>query len=735
MNARKIPLALGFLAATALIAAAPSKEKPGPERFEATSDVFAVEVPVNVVDRDGQPVRGLKATDFEIWDEGERQTIAGFEVVDLDISAPAGSPAPAAPTLRNEPVQSTSRRHFMLLFDLSFSTPTAVLKARMAARDFVLNTLRPTDLAAVSTFSLENGPKLVVTFTPDRSQLARAIDTLGVRQPNQPGERLDPLRFVIDPPLSDTGGGSDGEGGEEGGPRSARANAESEMLEALRVISGELEKSQKSYDRARISAFSRSLGDFAKSLSTVPGRKQLVLFSEGFDSQLLVGRELNGNNGNEIAEENRAIQQNQSWKVDNDNRYGNSELQKSVHNMLEQFRRADLVIQAVDIGGLRALGGVNEAQGSRRQNGQDALFILANGTGGELFKDTNNLGNQLERVLRRSSVTYLLTFQRQEIKRDGAYHRLKVKASLPSGARLSHRTGYYAPRPFPELHPFEKNLLASDGIASAVPRRELSLKLLTAPFRATEKRAYVPVIIEVSGPSLLVGQKSEKLNVEFYTYVSDDKGEMQDYFTQVVGLDLGKMRTAITETGVKYYGHLDLAPGSYRVRVLVRNAETGRTGVESAALTVPPYASINPVLLPPFFVEAPGRWVLVREKQGGGSQASVVYPFTVKGEPYIPSAFPSLTGEETARVCLVAYNLGSGDLEVTGQVLGGDGQPLPGGELALVERTTTGLEGVDKLVATFAPTGLKAGDYVLQVAVIDPATKARNVNSMPFTVR
>ena len=72
-------------------------------------------------------------------------------------------------------------------------------------------------------------------------------------------------------------------------------------------------------------------------------------------------------------------------RVDFDNRYGNTELQQAVNDMLERFRRADCVIQAVDIGGLRAGADISE---STHTTGQDSLFYMANETGGELFKES-----------------------------------------------------------------------------------------------------------------------------------------------------------------------------------------------------------------------------------------------------------------------------------------------------------------------------------------------------------
>src|SRR6185295_4572239 len=409
-----------------------------------------------------------------------------------------------------------------------------------------------------------------------------------------------------------------------------------------------------------------------------------------------------------------SIMRGQNYMVDNDARYGNTSLQKNLERMLDEFRRADCVIESVDIGGLRA-GSDQQA----RPSGQEALFYLANETGGERFKDANNLSQPLERVLERTSVTYLLTFERSDLKLDGSYHRLRVKAKLPQGARLVHRAGYYAPRPFKDLDPLEKSLLASDSIASAAPRHDIDLNVLAAAFRAGETQSYVPVILEIGGRSLLAGQAANKLNVEIYGYVSDLQGQMRDFFNQRVALDLGKGRQAMEEGGVKYYGHFDLEPGSYQVRVLVRNADTGRSGVQTVPVEVPAYSQAAPVLLPPFFMEDRQKWLLVREQEGGGPQQSVVYPFTVGGEPYVPAARPVLRRETTARLCLVAYNLGKGDLAVQGKVMAADGKSSAAGRLSKVERT---------------PAGLLAGDYVLQVAVTDPATGHKETNSLPFQI-
>jgi hypothetical protein len=281
----------------------------------------------------------------------------------------------------------------------------------------------------------------------------------------------------------------------------------------------------------------------------------------------------------------------------------------------------------------------------------------------------------------------------------------------------------------------EKNLLASDGIVHAALRRDVELGVLAAPFRANETQAYVPVIIEIGGRSLLTGHTGDKLNLELYTYVADKEGKIRDFFTQSVGLDIKKGRSALERTGIKYYGHLDLTPGDYQVRVLVRNADTGRTGVESVPLSVPAYAKAEPQLLPPLFIEDVPGWLMIRERQGKDQQAAVVYPFTVKGEPYVPAARPVLHSDRSVSLCLVGYNLGSEDLKLEGRVVAADGTTaLDGGRLALVERTATGISGLDKMLATFQPTGLRPGDYFLRVAV-QKGSGRKEESSLPFVVR
>lgn len=698
------------------------------DSFDDRADVIEVQVPVNVYTRGGDPVRDLTADMFEIYDAGKRQEITDFQVVDLEILQPRRGEDPA------DVVPAMARRHFLLLFDLSFSNTAAIIKAREAAQDFVLNHLHPTDLTAVATYSSETGPRLVVTFTPDRAQLARAIQTLGAPRLLD-GLRVDPLRFVLATPENsqssaissrDLGGNTVGQLG---------IDRDAALSSYLSVINKQFDRMETTYLRGRVSSWAAGLKGLAQALASAQGRKHVVLFSEGFDGRLMFGRGPDANDA-EAQIDQLQLQWGNYGLVDTDDIYGNGSLQKDVNVMLEEFRRADCVIQAVDISGLSA-----EFSDEKRasQVGQDALFYIANETGGSLYEDANGFARQLVDVLEQTSVTYVLHFRPSKLETDGTYHRLQVKLRGRKGIRLAHRSGYYAPRPFEDLHPLEKNLLASDAIAAAAPVEDVKLSVLAAPFRANDEQAYVPVVVEVDGQSLLVGHESrrKKLSVELYTYVTNEDGEMRDFFTQLVTLELANARAALEESGMKYYGHLDLEPGNYLIRVLVRNASTGRSGVKTVRVEVPQYQMAEPDLLPPFFLEPPDRhWVMVRERRSESDayEKSVVYPFTVNGSPYVPSARPMLAGGKDAELCLVAYNMPEGDIAVEGTVLGEDGAELKIAELEVVERTVTGIRGLDKLLATFQPRDLAAGDYTLRVAVEDAVSGMTEFNTIPFTI-
>ncbi len=712
MMSRRQPSAAMALAAIAAIAAAaaavmlsPAAARAAGRSFEETATVVSVEVPVNVV-RGGEPVRGLTADDFELYDGRQRQRISGFEVVDS--AAPAAG-RPAGPAVPAPAVSTSGRRHFLLLFDLAYSEPISVARARQAARDLVERYLQPGDLVSVATYRSTEGPKLFLGFTSDRRQIERAISTLGLPQL---GERHpDPLGLTVSPSL------------ETEGPIAGGGPHEQEVQDTLQSILASESRASRDVQASDVEAMGRALADLAKLLGSVPGRKYVVYLSEGFDSSVLVG-------SNDPATQKSihdAVENGAASGVDNNLRFGRTKTSAVVEKMLDAFRRADCTIESFDLGGLRA----TTDQSPHNAHGEDSLFILANATGGELFHNTNDISKTMAELARHTSVTYVLTFEPAGLAANGEYHRLRVKLKNPRGATVSARSGYTAPRPYGERSVAERQLAAASLVLGTAGGR-IPLAVLAAPFPVAGQKAYVPVVLEIGGPALLAGAE-ETAKADVYAYAMDEQGSVHDHFGESLGLDLAKVRGALGKGGLKLYGHFDLDPGRYVVRVLVRNGVTGEASVAAAPLDVPSFAGGEPVLLPPLFPDAAGSFIVLRESGGRDKLRDVPLPFRGAQGPFLPAARPLVRAGGEAPLFLVASGLGDGEMRVEGRVFTAAGGAASAGAVAFAGRPGL-VQGMEELPAVFRPGDLPPGDYTLVVTLTATASRKAASSALAFTL-
>jgi hypothetical protein len=272
------------------------------------------------------------------------------------------------------------------------------------------------------------------------------------------------------------------------------------------------------------------------------------------------------------------------------------------------------VVQAVDIGGLRATQGGGSGLGYERKNGRESLFQMARDTGGELYENFNDLGAAMGQMLERTGVTYVLTIE-PPVAPDGAYHDLRVELRHgPRGARVVHRPGYYAPRPFAQRSRYEKMLATAGDVLLGEEGGPVRLAALAVPLAAPPGSGTADVLarIEIDGPSLLHLNQGEDLPIEIYVYAMDAQGRVRDFVAQTLSLELFKVEGRLLESGLRFYGHLELPPGSYKARVLVRNGRTGLHGLKILPLEVPTSAQA-PAIPAAFYPDAKGSWLVVRE--------------------------------------------------------------------------------------------------------------------------
>jgi VWFA-related protein len=659
--------------------------------YHENAEVSLVEVPVNVFGRDGKPVRGLTAEDFVLKDDGRPQKILSVDIFDLARRrSVSGLP---------EDLPSAARRHFLLLFDFSFATPNEIVRSRQASLRFVSSAMEPDDLAAVGTASVEQGTRLLVNFTSDRRQLAAAIRSVGL--PQVVDQARDPLAFAFVLP---------------GDPFAAkvvpveefREGNASEFAASSKIFSMMAQQTADHFSEGRVERQLIGMGSLGQALDAVEGRKHVVYFSEGFDGRLLYGNMLRKSEEN-IAD-NNAMMAGQIWTVDLDRRYSNSSLGGRLNEAMELFRRSDCTIYPIDIAGLRDEGDANFGPVSY---GRESLFAIASATGGEVIENSNDIDKQIRRILDRTSITYVLSFQPSHSEPDKQkFHNLAVSVRAPH-ARVSARSGYFETRGFAAMSPLERVLSTADLIVSERSPGTIPFRVAALPL-AGDSVDPVPVLVAVPAKFFTSLSGQNQISLAIYAYVSQPDGTLADYFTRTVLVDLAQHSAALASGGLNYLSLCHLVPGSYVLRVLVRDEHSGRYGFLSQPLRVPDFEESGFEVLSPVFLDALAGGLNLRDS---GSDPILPGLFAIGGEKYVPKLYPDVSLNSHIRICLIIHRKSSvlegAPFQMEAECLDAENGKFPA-RVKLLGRTPPDANGMIKLLLDLDTTGLAAGSYSIR---------------------
>jgi hypothetical protein len=474
--------------------------------------------------------------------------------------------------------------------------------------------------------------------------------------------------------------------------------------------------------RARAENQIQMLASIAQTLRRIPGRKQIILFSEGFDPKLIQGHSI-GNDAQGTWEQ-LSITSGAIWNVDNDQRYGSTATMRMLDDMSRFFRGSDVVLHAIDVQGVRVQNDVSK--GSVENNTFESLHILTAPTGGEVFKNSNDVNADLARMLRQQEVVYVLGFNAATTN-NGKFHDLKVKlVNAPSGTKATFRLGYYESGAETGL---ERRLSNAEIIMNDLPQDDIHVAALAAAFPAPGGFAHVPVVLELDGRDLAREAGGKPLAAEVYIYAFDDEGVVRDHIFQRLEVDPAKAGDRLKTGGVKYLATLRLPDsGRYAIRSLIRLPGSDKKGFSRTDLTVPRGDDV--AVLPPLFIDDPARWLIVRGTSHGGEADS--YPFHFNGEPFVPSASVLMHSGESRRFAVFVYNATADEMQYETNVHDGKGA-LRANATSLVRE----LQGDDvtKLLFQYSPVAADSGDSTLDVTVKKKGSTEARTSKIPFVVQ
>jgi len=563
-------------------------ERPGAV-FSVTSTL--VQIDAVVTDGKGRHINDLTAPDFEVLIDGKAQKITHFSYVQTVTPATTGQTVeplrskrkgqtlPAAPSapLKREDVRRTT---VLMVDDLGLSFESMAY-VRRAVRKFIEEQIQKGDLVAICRTS--GGSGAAQQFTNDRRVLLAIAD--GIRW--NPSGRIGIGLFE---PI--------GAYGRFGGPGNP---------------GGDFSATDPTYqaDRNAMLAVGTlgAVNYVVSALRELPGRKSIVLFSDGFamtSNGLLPSMPTGGGSPN-MVDYSRVVE--------------------AMRRLIDRANRSGTVVYTIHAAGLQTLqptaqdnptlGGDPSIGAQERQSildkltmvgeigGRDVQFqieqqglaYLADQTGGLAYENGNDMNWGLERVLEDQAGYYVLGFRPPEglfrEKFGGTpYHRIHIRTKR-RGLHVRTRTGFFGEtdqQVLPALNGADQMRMA---MLSPFRSNDLRLRL-TSLFSEVPKgdETVVRNLVHIDAGDLRFELNSDgtiSARVEMLAAATGADGKILKALVELYEFRVPSDHVQrVLSEGVVYAINVNLQkPGAYQIRVAVRDQATGKIGSANQFLEIP----------------------------------------------------------------------------------------------------------------------------------------------------
>jgi VWFA-related protein len=569
MRLRGLPLALAFYGGITFAQdAPPAQAEMSTHDTPATfsSRVFLVQVPVVVRDKQGHAIGTLHKEDFQLFDKGKPQIITRFVVEKAGTSSiPAVKAIDANLPDQSQPEAPIPQRFIAYLFDDVHLDPGDIARMRVATAQHLDQTLDPYTRAGIFTTSGIGE----LDFTDDRDKLHDALNRIqpNMRTPSSNGGCPHMTFYMADLIVNKQ-------------DQIALNIAETDAMSCQQSLNGTTPSAYASLvNSTAIAALSVGetetnramdvLRALVLRMTATPGTRSIVLISPGF---LLPG----------------------------------DDLRPEEEELLDRAIRGNIAINTLDATGVYTMipGGNASSRGTSNTSNQTAasnyesasrlaqqniLDELATGTGGSFFHFDNGLKEGLDQITKQPDFVYVLGFSPGDMKYDGNMHSLKVTLQSPAGLTLQSRRAYYAPK-----RPKDPNEAAKEDIREAIFSRDeiqdIPVDLKLQFFKSTPANAQLAVISRIDVKNLRF-QKNVDRSKNTLTLVAslfDHNGNFVTGIQRIVEMNLRAPTLATLDTsGLTLRTNFDVTPGSYTIRVVVRDAEGQQMAARNGAVLIP----------------------------------------------------------------------------------------------------------------------------------------------------
>ena len=200
---------------------------------------------------------------------------------------------------------------------------------------------------------------------------------------------------------------------------------------------------------------------------------------------------------------------------------------------------------------------------------QQVLYMLADGTGGFVIVNTNDLTGGLEKIAKEQNSYYILGYTPVDTP-EGSCHTLKVKVDR-GGTSVRSRAGYCNARSKDMLagNPIEKTL---ESRVTGATKGSIAASMSAPFFYTGPNTARVAVTLEIPTQSIkfekVKGKQHAAVNVLGIAYTKD--GTVAARFSDIVKLDLDNPKEVekFRQTPMHYENQFDMAAGTYAFKVV-----------------------------------------------------------------------------------------------------------------------------------------------------------------------